>query len=608
MTRTLSEFVGFRARWRILSLGLAALIGTVWMSGCGEQEPMTPPRAATVTVTPATAEFDALGATAQPSAQVYDQNGQTMAGAPVTWSSGSTSVATVSGTGLVTAVGNGTATITATSGSASGSATATVAQVVSAVRVSPNWLALEVGDTAGLQATGLDARGNAVPDIGFEWSSSDTTVVTVDGTGLVGAVRLGTATVAAASGDLQDSSRVTVLSADPSDHHAAVTAGLPERPFVHETVGGTEGSTATVGTLRLALHPDAFPVIVSQDVLTPSVLVAGSTLGEGRVVAFPGQDFLSSGDRATLLGTANADRLLANSVRWAGAQRAAPLRVLVDNQRIADVLEGAGFEEIEVVGSGSSNVRNWSADALADMDVAVVQANEWGTVHLVEQSVAPLREFAENGGGLVVAASALHWNWWIEQHHGELTANVLLHGTGISWNGDSIDEIESASTEFDVHGLTPTVVWAAYVNGAQLGADQMALVPPLFQGALELGRTDELESALARPGARNTRIADLKRVTGGTARRRDRGDARPLRVARNPPVGGRVSGRVGSRCAACGRHRHRGRHLERVSCRWFKVRAPPRAWALRSAQRTGHDRSPIGTRHGRPARIRGRVA
>jgi len=366
------------------------------------------------------------------------------------------------------------------------------------VRVSPNWLALEVGDTAGLQATGLDARGNAVPDIGFEWSSSDTTVVTVDGMGLVGAVQLGTATVAAASGDLRDSARVTVLAADPVDHHAAVTAGLPERPFVNETVGGTEGSTETVGTLRLALHPDVFPVIVSQDVLLPSVLGAGSTLGEGRVVAFPGQDFLSSGDRATLLGTTNADRLLANSVRWAGAKRAAPLKVLVDNQRIADVLEGAGFEEIVVVGSGSSNVRNWSANALADVDVAVVQTNEWGTVHLVEQSVAPLRDLAENGGGLVVAASALHWNWWIEPSHGELTANVLLHGTGISWNEDSIDEIESASTEFDVRDLTPAAVWAAYVYGARLGADQMALVPPLFQGALELGRTEELERALAR--------------------------------------------------------------------------------------------------------------
>ena len=498
MIRTVSATVGFRAPCRIWCLGLAALIGAVWASGCNDEEPISPPYAATVTVTPAAAELNALGATVQLSARVYDQHGQAMSGAPVTWSTSSAGIATVSAAGLVTAVQNGTTTITATSGSASGSATVTVAQVVSAVRVSPRLLVLEVGDTARLEAAGLDARGNEVADIGFEWSSSDTTVATVDGSGLVRGVRLGAATIAAASGDLRDSSQVSVLSEDPVDNHAAVTAGLPERPFVNETVGGTEGSTETVGTLRLALNPDVFPVIVSQSDMISSVLVAGSTLGEGRVVAFPGQDFLSSGDRATLLGNVNADRLLANAVRWAGATRAAPLRVLVDNQRIADVLEGAGFEEIEVVGSESSNVRNWSADALADMDVAVVQANEWGTPHLVPQSVGPLRTFAENGGGLVVAASALHWNWWIEQNHGELTANVLLRDAGISWNEDSIDEIESATTDFDVHGLTPDVVWAAYVNGSQLGADKMALLSPLFQGALELGRTEELGRALTR--------------------------------------------------------------------------------------------------------------
>ena len=498
MIRTLSS-MGFRACCRICCLGLAVLIGVLWASGCGEEEPpVVPQRATTVTVTPATADFNALGATVQFSAQVYDQNGHTMAGAAVTWSSSSTGIATVSAAGLVTAAGNGTTTITATSGSASGSATAAVAQVVSAVRVSPEWLPVEEGDTARLEATGLDARGNEVPDAGFQWSSSDTTVAAVDGSGLVRGVRVGTATVAAASGELRDSSSVRVLSADPVDNQAAVTAGLPERPFVNETVGGNEGSTETVGTLRLALNPDVFPVIVNRGDRTPGVLVAGSTLGEGRMVAFPGQDFLSSGDRATLLGNVNADRLLANSVRWAGAKRAAPLRVLVDNQRIADVLEGAGFEEVGVVGSGSSNVRNWSTDALADVDVAVVQTNEWGTAYLVEQSVAPLRAFAEGGGGLVVAASALHWSWWIEQRHGPLTANVLLRGTGISWNEDSIDEIESATTGFDVRDLTPAAVWAAYVNGEPLGADKMAMVSPLFQSALESHRTEELDIALTR--------------------------------------------------------------------------------------------------------------
>ena len=48
-----------------------------------------------MTVTPATAELTALGATVQLRAEVRDQNGQVMSGATVTWSSGDASVATV---------------------------------------------------------------------------------------------------------------------------------------------------------------------------------------------------------------------------------------------------------------------------------------------------------------------------------------------------------------------------------------------------------------------------------------------------------------------------------------------------------------------------------
>ena len=348
-----------------------------------------------------------------------------------------------------------------------------------------------------MEAMALDSLDNAIAGTAFEWSSSDTTVAKVDGAGLVSALRVGSANVTAATEDWRDSSRVTVLARDPGAHHAALTAGVPERPFANMTVGGTQGSSATVGTLRLGLYPDVLPVIISQDDAGRHVLVAGSTLGAGRVVALPGQDFLSSGVRATLLGKASADRLLANAVRWAGAKRAPPIRVLVDSRRIADVLKAQGIDRVEVVGRLGAHVRDWSAAALADVDVAVVQANEWGTAHLVEESVAPLRTFAERGGGLVVAASALHWSWWIEQDHGPLTANALLRDTGISWNEDSIGEIESATTDFAPNQL-PMAVWSGYIDGERLDPTQMAVLAGLFSTALDLGLSTELDSGLVR--------------------------------------------------------------------------------------------------------------
>ncbi|MDE2805536.1 MAG: Ig-like domain-containing protein [Gemmatimonadota bacterium] len=494
-------------RWPGLStLGVSTLsLIAALLIGCGGDDPIgpTPPpdpaRPTTVTVTPASTELTALGETVQLSAEVRDQNGRTMSGATVAWASSNPSVAAVDAPGLVTAASNGTATITASAGSASGSAGISVEQAVSAVRVAPETVILEVGDTVRLEATALDARDNAVPGVEFEWSSSDPTVATVDSAGLVRAASVGAATVNAASGAWQASSSAAVLSDSPVDHHAVLTTGLPERPFANTTVGGTEGSTTTVGTLRLGLNPNAFPVIADEGDMGLSLIVAGSRLGSGRVVAFSGQDFLGSDDRATLVGHEHADRLLANAVRWTGGFRPAPLRVLADNQRIADALAAQGLERVDVVGSRAGlAARDWSASALDGADVAVVQVNEWGTPHLLPESVAPLRAFVERGGGLVIAGSALHWRAWIERRHGAFTGNALLDGTGIGWNEDSIEAIRSASTRIDLSALTPSVVWGAYLLGERIDAARMALLPHLFSTALELGRTEELDSALVR--------------------------------------------------------------------------------------------------------------
>ena len=115
-------------RQRIFIVAAATLSATLWAYACGDgatdppTPPPDPPRPTTVTVSPATAELGALGATVQLSAEVRDQNGQAMAGATVSWASDNAPVATVDGSGLVTAAGNGTATITATAGSARGTA------------------------------------------------------------------------------------------------------------------------------------------------------------------------------------------------------------------------------------------------------------------------------------------------------------------------------------------------------------------------------------------------------------------------------------------------------------------------------------------------------
>jgi hypothetical protein len=80
---------------------------------------------ATVAVTPVTVSLNA-GATQQLTATPRDANGNALTGRVITWGSSSTSIATVSSAGLVTAVSAGVATITATSEGKSGTAVVTV--------------------------------------------------------------------------------------------------------------------------------------------------------------------------------------------------------------------------------------------------------------------------------------------------------------------------------------------------------------------------------------------------------------------------------------------------------------------------------------------------
>jgi len=81
---------------------------------------------ATVNVSPATTQLTAAGATSQLAAQALDANGRPINGKNFNWSSDAAGVATVSGTGMATAVANGVAHMTATVDGKMGSGIVTV--------------------------------------------------------------------------------------------------------------------------------------------------------------------------------------------------------------------------------------------------------------------------------------------------------------------------------------------------------------------------------------------------------------------------------------------------------------------------------------------------
>lgn len=116
-----------------LVTGVAA--GSATITATSEGKPGTativvlPPPVASITVGPSLNTL-AIGDSVSLTATAKDASGTVIPEAPITWSSNNTGVATVSATGVVTAVGGGTATITATSGSASGTASVAVIPII----------------------------------------------------------------------------------------------------------------------------------------------------------------------------------------------------------------------------------------------------------------------------------------------------------------------------------------------------------------------------------------------------------------------------------------------------------------------------------------------
>ena len=140
-----------------------------------------------------------VGETLPLEAAIMDANGHSIQGAQVAWASADTTVATVDESGHVTAAGLGQTTITAVSDEV-------VAEVAIAVLPTPVSMAIapqaiefaSLGDTVALAATAFDAEGNEIEGLAFAWSSTDTTVASVDALGRVVSVDNGTVDVSAA--------------------------------------------------------------------------------------------------------------------------------------------------------------------------------------------------------------------------------------------------------------------------------------------------------------------------------------------------------------------------------------------------------------------------
>ncbi|MBW4055427.1 MAG: Ig-like domain-containing protein [Proteobacteria bacterium] len=161
-------------------------------------------------------------------------------GSPVNWSSSSTSVATITPNGMVTAVAAGQTTITATLGDFSNTTTLTVpATVLVSITISPFNPTIAINAAQQFTATGAYSDGTfQVLTSSVTWNSSDTSKATIAPDGKAAAVAAGSTTITATLGT--DSAKTTLNVTPASLLSIAVT---PSNPVID--IGTTQQFSAT---------------------------------------------------------------------------------------------------------------------------------------------------------------------------------------------------------------------------------------------------------------------------------------------------------------------------------------------------------------------------
>jgi uncharacterized protein YjdB len=221
--------VGSGAQVSALAEGSAEIVATSGSTSGRTTLRVRPRPVATVTVALASSNLT-VGQTTQATATTRSANNSVLTGRTIAWTSDNAAVATVSSTGVVTSVAAGTAQITATSEGKSGSATVTVSAVaaipVASVSVSLASPSLVAGQTTQATATTRDANNAVLTGRAITWSSDNTAVATVSGTGLVTSVADGTAHIIATSEGKSGNATVTVT--PPATSAAECVAAKPE--------------------------------------------------------------------------------------------------------------------------------------------------------------------------------------------------------------------------------------------------------------------------------------------------------------------------------------------------------------------------------------------
>ncbi len=227
-------------------------------------------------VTPDSVRFTSVGEAQPLTVKVLDARGNDVPAAAPTWIIANPDIVSVTGEGLIEAVGNGTTTVTATVATLSVTVFVRVEQVPAAISVEPSSVTLiSTGATTTLDGSVTDALGSKIEGLSVDWTSAAPAVADVNSLGQVTAGINGSTTLTVSRGTL--SSFVPVLVAIPFEagHVTHLAASFEDDPTSWTgRHGGASDAEFVLDPLTEGNHVVRFTRTVAHgDLFSPAVAV-----------------------------------------------------------------------------------------------------------------------------------------------------------------------------------------------------------------------------------------------------------------------------------------------------------------------------------------------
>lgn len=449
---------------------------------------------ASVAVTPTGSQI-VVGQTTQLNAEPRDASGQPLVGRPVLWSSSDPNVASVSSTGLVTAVAPGQATITATSEAAAGTSTIGVSpKPVSSVIISPGQGSVTVGQTLQLSAQVTDDQGNVLTGRPISFTSGTPAVATISATGLVTGVAPGSTTITATSEGKTGTATVTVtpipvakVEITPSTPNVTVgetvqlnvsVQGPNNQELTGRTVTWSSGapSVASVSPTGVVsgLAPGTAIIFANVEGVLGSATVTVKQVPVGSVVVSPQTASVPVGGAVQLSASvrdASGAELQGRLVGWTSSDET--IAVVSSEGRVSGIKIGTATITASSEGKSGTATVTVTAAAVASVNVTPPTAS----ITVGQTTTLTAQPLDANGNALTGRAVA-----WASSNAGVATVSDAGVVTGVAPGDATITATSEGKSGTATVTVTPIPVASVTVDPATVslttGATQQITATP----------------------------------------------------------------------------------------------------------------------------------